>query len=58
MFADAIRPREQIQNVGGRFEVEQKLRFVASDAAAVEDALAERGNLLAGGEVNVRGSHR
>jgi hypothetical protein len=34
MFSDAVRPRQQIKNVGGRFEIEEPQRIVARDLSA------------------------
>ena len=44
IFADAVGPRQQIENVGGIFEMEQPQRLVAGDVAAVQNAFAESGN--------------
>ena len=46
LFADAVRPREQVKNVGGSFEVNEPRRLVAGDFAAVQDALAEDGQFV------------
>jgi len=58
MFADAIGPRQEIENVGGRFEIEQPRRFVAGDVAAAEDALAEDGKPFVISRVNSCSHHR
>ena len=45
IFADAVGPGQQIQNVGGRFEIEQPQRLVAGDLSAAQNPFAERGNV-------------
>ena len=52
LFANAVGPRQQIQNVGGRFEIEEPRRLVAGDVSAAEHALAERGKFLVSCRVN------
>jgi len=47
LFADTIRPRQQIQNVGGRFQIEKPQRFVTGDLATAQDTLAEDGKFPA-----------
>jgi len=36
-FADAIGPRQQIENVGGRFEVDEPQRLVARNLSAAQN---------------------
>ena len=52
LFADAVRPRQQIENVGGGFEIEEPRRFVAGDVSAAQNPLAEGGEFLVIGRVN------
>jgi hypothetical protein len=52
MLADAVGPGQQVQNVGGGFQVQQPLRLVAGDVATAEHALAEFGNPAMLGHVN------
>jgi len=44
LFADAVGPRQQIQDIRGGFQVEQPEGLVAGDLPAAEDPLAEPGN--------------
>ena len=57
MFADAVGPRQQIQNVGGGLEVEQEQRLGAREFAAGEHPLAQGGNPSVICDVNRLGSH-
>ncbi len=52
LFAYAVRPREQIQNVGGRFEIEEPQCLVAGNLAATQNTLAEFGDFVVRGRVN------
>jgi hypothetical protein len=40
-FAQAVRPREQIENVGVVFEIKEPQRLVARDAPAVQNPLSQ-----------------
>ena len=44
LFADAVGPRQQIQNVGGGFEVDEPQRLVAGNCSAAQNPLAEFGD--------------
>ena len=44
LFADAVGPRQQIQDIRGGFQVDQPEGLVAGDLPAAEDPLAEPGN--------------
>ena len=45
LLADAIRPRQQIQNIGGVFEIKKPRRLVAGNVSAAQNPFAERGDL-------------
>ena len=57
LFADAIRPREQIQDVCRSFEIEEEQCFVARDTTTAENPFAEVGNALMVCCVNSYSSH-
>jgi hypothetical protein len=57
LFADAVSPREQIQNVGGRFEIEEPRRFVARNVTGAQNPFAEGGKFLVNRRVNLFRRH-
>ena len=45
LFANAVGPREEVQNVGGAFEMNQPQGFIAGDMAAPQNSFAQEGDL-------------
>ena len=57
VFANAIRPRHQVENVGGGFKVKQKQRLLARNGAAIQYPLPQFGNSAMVCHVNLLFSH-
>jgi hypothetical protein len=52
MFANAIRPGHQVENIGGLVELKQPMTLFLGDRAAVQNSLSEFTNLVLIGCVN------
>ena len=51
-LANPVGPGQQIENVRGRFQIEQVQRLLASDGAAAQHPLAKQGDEVVVGRVN------
>jgi len=52
LFTDAVCPRQQIQDVGGRFQIKKPRRLLTGNLAAAQNMLAEDGKFLMIARVN------
>ena len=56
-FANAVGPRQQVENIGRSFEVEEFQRLLAGEVAAAQHPLTQGGDALAGRVVNCLADH-
>ena len=57
LFANAVGPGKQVENIGRRFEIEEPQCFIAGNMSAAQNPLAEFGNFAVEVCVNQFGYH-